>query len=165
VIRVSLAERNDLDSMVELLEEMDRYYGDPTVGTLDQRKAQIETSLFSIPPSVYALLARQETDLVGLASYSFLWPAAGVTRSLYLKELYVTREIRRAGIGALLMQHIFKVAADSDCSRVEWTTDRSNPDAQKFYESLGLSENATKIFFRATREDIARLTEPPAGRP
>jgi GNAT superfamily N-acetyltransferase len=41
-----------------------------------------------------------------MASYSFLWPAAGVTRSLYLKELYVAQDWQRQGIGKLLMDSL-----------------------------------------------------------
>ena len=44
----------------------------------------------------------------GMASYSFLWPAAGLTRSLYLKELYVAQDWQRQGIG-LFGPEIFRV--------------------------------------------------------
>src|SRR5260370_8786324 len=51
--------------------------------------AQVAEALFTSPPAGYALLAWDGTQLAGLAAYSFLWPAVGLTRSLYLKELYV----------------------------------------------------------------------------
>ena len=51
------------------------------------------------------LLARDEDGvLAGFASYSFLWPAVGLTASLYLKELYVAASRQRHGVGTLLMQ-------------------------------------------------------------
>jgi GNAT superfamily N-acetyltransferase len=56
-----------------------------------------------------------------MAAYSFLWPAAGVTRSLYLKELYVAEAFRRQSIGALLMQRLCQIALEHERSRVEWT--------------------------------------------
>jgi GNAT superfamily N-acetyltransferase len=102
------------------------------------------------PPAAFALLAWTESSLVGLATYSFLWPAAGVTRSLYLKELYVTDTYRRKGVGARLMREIFSVARAQNCSRVEWTTEVENVDARQFYSTTGASLQDGKVLFRVT---------------
>jgi GNAT superfamily N-acetyltransferase len=90
-----------------------------------------------------------DDELVGLASYSFLWPAAGVTRSLYLKELYVAQARRRQGIGKLLMENLFAVATKHRCSRVEWTTDQESKEAQRFYAELGVPIHDDKLFYRS----------------
>ncbi len=86
--------------------------------------------------------------MAGFAAYSFLWPAVGATRSLYLKELYVPEKYRRRGVGALLMRAIFETAGPLGCSRVEWTTDARNTAAQAFYAKLGLRAHPSKIFYR-----------------
>ena len=83
-----------------------------------------------------------------MAAYSFLWPAAGLTRSLYLKELYIGEGYRRRGAGRLLMQALFEVAGQHGCSRVEWTTDSGNAGAQAFYEMLRLPRHPSKVFYR-----------------
>jgi GNAT superfamily N-acetyltransferase len=62
----------------------------------------------------------------------------GLTRSLYLKELYAAESHRRCGVGRLLMQAGFAAAREQKCSRVEWTTDTDNPDGLAFYRQLGL---------------------------
>src|SRR5260370_14810076 len=100
--------------------------------------AQVAEALFTSPPAGYALLAWDGTQLAGLAAYSFLWPAVGLTRSLYLKELYVGGAYRRHGTRPLLMKAIFCPAAKHGCSRVEWTTGTGNTGAQNFYHRLGL---------------------------
>jgi RimJ/RimL family protein N-acetyltransferase len=46
------------------------------------------------------------------------------------------------------MEGLHRIAAEQGCSRVEWTTDTSNPGAQQFYESLGVSPLPAKIFYR-----------------
>lgn len=71
-----------------------------------------------------------------------------LTKSLFLKELYVKTSHRRAGIGRLLMAGVFRAARDEDCSRVEWTTDQQNRDAQEFYERLGIPALPSKLFYR-----------------
>jgi GNAT superfamily N-acetyltransferase len=86
--------------------------------------------------------------VAGLAAYSFLWPAVGATRSLYLKELYVPDTYRRQGVGKLLMRAIFETAGTLGCSRVEWTTDAGNTAAQAFFAKLDLPAYPSKIFYR-----------------
>jgi ribosomal protein S18 acetylase RimI-like enzyme len=134
-----------------LCAELDELHGDTPEGTPDQRTAQVHRALFGDQPGGQALLAwHNRTTLAGFASYSLLWPAAGLTTSLYLKELYVSEPYRRASVGKLLMDGLYRLAAERGCSRVEWTTDTSNQAAQAFYESLGVKPLATKIFYRAT---------------
>ncbi|TDD67156.1 GNAT family N-acetyltransferase [Actinomadura darangshiensis] len=135
---------------------MDQFYGGATDGKSAERAEQLRQALFGDPPMAYALVAVDGDDLVGIASWSFLWPAVGLTRSLYLKELYVTRSRWRSGVGTLLMQAVFEVAAKNRCSRVEWTTDSDNPDAQEFYAGLGLQQVPSKLFFRADATVIER---------
>ncbi len=149
MITISPACPDDARAMATLLEEMDRFYGEPRTEPLDQRIRQIIEALFTDPPAAYALLARDGTQLAGFAAYSFLWPAAGLTRSLYLKELYVDQAHRHEGVGKLLMQSIFETATQYACSRVEWTTDNDNTSAQAFYGKLGLPPHPAKVFYRA----------------
>src|SRR5438270_12118973 len=96
------AEHRQVRSMAVLLAEMDRFYEAADVEPLGQRIRQITDARFGEPPAAHALLAWDDAQLAGLATYSFLWPAVGVTRSLYLKELYVAAAHRRNGIGTLL---------------------------------------------------------------
>jgi GNAT superfamily N-acetyltransferase len=145
---VTPAERDSVEAMATLLEEMDRFYGATDVEPLEHRVRQINEAIFGSPPAAHVLLAWDDARLVGLATYSFLWPAFGLTRSLYVKELYVAQKDRRKGIGKLLMQSIIEVAAKHQCSRVEWTTDDDNVNAQRFYDVLALRKLSSKVFYR-----------------
>jgi len=145
---VTPAEPAHVEALAALAEEMDRFYGATEVEPLDLRVRQINEALFSALPAAHGLLAWDDDRPVGFASYSLLWPAVGLTRSLYLKELYVTEALRRAGVGRLLMRSVFETAVKQDCSRVEWTTDQDNTDAQAFYELLGVAPNPAKLFYR-----------------
>jgi GNAT superfamily N-acetyltransferase len=150
VIRLADAVPGDETAIAALCAELDEFYGDSPPGTPSARAAQVRAALFADPPLARALLAWDGPALAGFASYSFLWPAAGLTTSLYLKELYVTAHYRRCGTGKLLMEGLYRIAASRGCSRVEWTTDTSNPGAQAFYESLSVKPLTTKIFYRAS---------------
>lgn len=148
MIVTALAEPGHVDALTVLLEEMDRFYDVTEFESFDRRTAQVHEALFGDVPTVYALLAWNAADLVGMASYSFLRPAVGMTRSLYLKELYVTRGRQRQGIGKMLTDSLRAIAVKHGCSRIEWTTDRSNQDAQQFYQELGVPVNEEKLFYR-----------------
>jgi ribosomal protein S18 acetylase RimI-like enzyme len=159
VIFVTGAEPDNIEAIAALTEELDRFYGATDIEPLNARTHQIADALFTDPPAAYALLAWNADQLVGFAAYSFLWPAVGLTRSLYLKELYVAEACRGQGIGKLLMQNLIEIAAKSACSRVEWTTDDDNPGAQAFYESLGMPRNSSKLFYRL-EGDLLRIAGP-----
>jgi GNAT superfamily N-acetyltransferase len=148
---VTHAEPADVGALAVIAEEMERFYGAPEVEPLEIRVTQIREALFHDPPAAHVLLARNKERLTGFASYSFLWPAIGLTRSLYLKELYVAEAARGQGVGKLLMRHLYEIAAKHGCSRVEWTTDRNNLDAQRFYAHLGAQVKQSKLFYRLER--------------
>ena len=148
MVRISGATPGDERAIVLLCAELDEFYGQATAGTSEQRAAAVGAALFTDPPLARALLAWDGPGLAGLASYSFVWPADGLSAGLYLKELYVARAYRRAGTGKLLMDGLLAIAADTGCSRVEWTTDTANAGAQAFYEALGARSLTTKVFYR-----------------
>lgn len=146
----------DLEVIANLAEEMDRFYGETKLESLELRKKQIGAALFQDPPSAYCLLAWNDDVLAGFASYSFLWPAVGLTQSLYLKELYVAELARRQGVGKALMQNLCDIAVRHECSRVEWTTDKGNLEAQQFYSELGAPLVQSKLFYRIEGDEMHR---------
>lgn len=153
MVVVAPVEPRHVEALAALLEEMDRHYGGTEFEPREQRSAQITDALFGEVPAGFVLLGWEDEQLVGLASYSFLWPAAGVTRSLYLKELYVSQARRRQGIGRKLMDALFDVARKHGCSRVEWTTDQESAGAQRFYANLEVPVNTGKLFYRVETAD------------
>ena len=86
MISIRSAIAADAAPLAELLLEMNRFYGESSIESVDAKIAGINSALFSDPSYAYALLTWQCTKLIGFAGYSFLWPAALSTRSLYLKE-------------------------------------------------------------------------------
>lgn len=150
MITLVAARPEDAETLVGLMDELERFYGGEPSEPLAEQVDQIKAALFGQQPAAYALLAWDGDKPVGFASYSFLWPAAGFTKSLYLKELYVAQAYRRAGVGKVFMRALHEIARSERCSRVEWTTDAPNEAARAFYASLGFTENASKIFYRST---------------
>jgi GNAT superfamily N-acetyltransferase len=157
LITITHAEPVDVYTLAELMEDLDRFYGVTEFGPLAQREEHIRQELFGTPPAAYVLLARDDAAVVGLASYSFLWPAAGVTSSLFLKELYVRAGRYREGIGRQLVRAVCDIAVAERCSRVEWQTDQDNARAQQFYKALGVPVHAGKVFYRLDGDNLLRI--------
>ena len=139
----------DAEALAGLMNELERFYGGEPTELLEGQVAQIEAALFTKAPDAYVLMAWDGEKPAGFASYSFLWPAAGFTKSLCLKELYVAQAYRRTGLGRQFMDELHRIARFNQCSRVEWTTDAPREDARRFYESLRFAENGSKIFYRS----------------
>jgi GNAT superfamily N-acetyltransferase len=154
LINVADAVPGDETAIAALCAELDEFYGDLPEGLPAGQAAEVRDVLFGDPPLARALVAWDGDAPAGFAAYSFLWPAAGLTASLYLKELYVADAYRRAGVGKLLMDGLYAAARRCGLSRVEWTTDTSNEGAQAFYEALGAKPLPSKIFYRVTGDDL-----------
>lgn len=145
-MHISPATEADVEILSTLLGEVEAYYGGPsTPGDPEQ----IRTALFGAQPVATVLLARIDQTVAGLASYTFLWPAAGAHTSLYLKELYVRAHARRQGVAHALMSELRSIAAKAGCTRFEWTADTDNPAALAFYEAFGARPLAEKVFYRS----------------
>ncbi|MFF2651455.1 GNAT family N-acetyltransferase [Streptomyces sp. NPDC058045] len=144
-MQISKATPSDAGVISAILGEIEAYYGgEPVPGDVDQ----IHAALFSDRPAATVLLARDGDTVLGLASYSQLWPAAGADTSLYLKELFVREGGRRRGAARALMAALRAEAAVLGCSRIEWTADTDNPAALAFYEALGVEQHQGKVFYR-----------------
>ena len=143
----------DIPTLALLIEEIERYYGATEIQALDERRDQIALALFGVPPLASVLIAEDRSgELLGLAAYSFLWPAAGSTHSLFLKELFVRESGRRQGVASQLMQALREITAGRPgCSRIEWMADRDNPAAREFYRALGVPEADNKIVYRIAK--------------
>jgi GNAT superfamily N-acetyltransferase len=145
VLSVDHARVEDVEVISLILGEIESYYGGREVPA---DLGQIKAALFSDRPAATVLLARDGDQVLGLASFSLLWPATRAESLLYLKELYVRTQSRRHGVGRALMAAVRDAAAAAGCRRVEWTADRDNPPALDFYAAMGFVEHAGKVHYR-----------------
>lgn len=151
------AEREDISSIAALLKKVDQYYGGQSSDVTHEDIGAVRDAVLEPSYAIRMLLAHDGATLIGLATYSYLWPAVETTRSIYLKELYVSTAHRRQGVGKLLLSEIFHIAVSEGCSRVEWTTDHDNDDALAFYRAIRAPVYEGKVFYRI--EGTAELAE------
>ncbi|RCG17791.1 GNAT family N-acetyltransferase [Sphaerisporangium album] len=145
---VDHATASDVAELSALIEEIENHYGATEIPSDADRTRMINRLLFGDRPIAWVLLARDGGRVVGMASYSFHWPAAGAEHSMFLKELYVRVSDRRRGVAGVLMECLYEIARVEGCGRVEWQTEVANLDAQAFYESLAGKIHDGKVFYR-----------------
>ncbi len=76
--------------------------------------------------------------------------------TLYLEDLFVLPERRKAGVGGALLKQAVCLAHERGCGRMEWTALDWNVNAQQVYEQrLGAKRMNEWFLYRLTRDDMA----------
>ncbi|HWF35246.1 MAG TPA: GNAT family N-acetyltransferase [Solirubrobacteraceae bacterium] len=97
----------------------------------------LETALFGPRPAAEAVIAELDSNPVGFALCFHTFSTFVCRPGLWLEDLFVVPEHRRAGIGTMLLSHLAKVAVDRGCARFEWSALNWNEPALRFYDALG----------------------------
>ncbi len=146
------ANASDTAEIARMISKIEQYYGAEPITDLSEVERQTATALFSDNPIAKGLLCHFGQELIGFASYSYHWPAAIATNTLFLKELFVVKEHRRQGVATYIMDTLIQIANEEmDCVHIEWTADSNNDLALSFYEQLGYEPKASKTYFRWTK--------------
>ena len=85
---------------------------------------------------VYALVAEQNDQLLGLAHYLFHRSTIQIQLTCYLQDLYTHKDARNQGIGGKLIQEVYKKAQIAGSKRVYWQTQKNNNTARKLYDKF-----------------------------
>ncbi|MBH0619475.1 GNAT family N-acetyltransferase [Salmonella enterica] len=78
-------------------------------------------------------------------------------KGLFLKELYVARDARHAGVGRALMAAVASVAVAEGFNRVDWTASAADGRLMDFYEALGAVRDPKRCFFRLAGDALSGL--------
>src|SRR4051812_13800422 len=130
---IRAAHAGDLPRVVDLVRDLARF--EKLEGPDDEAAARLasdfEARKFGLS------VADRAGEVVGYALFFMTYSTFLARPSLYLEDLFVLPEARRAGIGAAFMKQLITLATEAGCGRFEWTVLDWNEPAQKFYRSLG----------------------------
>lgn len=125
---------SDKDAWLELWEQYLQFYkadiADAVTGITWQR-------LLDPREPIGCIIARQGAKAVGFANYvqhRSTWTAGDY---LYLEDLFVDPAMRGHGVGRQLINALYDLAAQADCSRVYWHTHETNATAMRLYDRIG----------------------------
>ena len=97
---------------------------------------------------VYALVAVQNGEVVGLAHYLFHLSTSAIEPSCYLQDLFTLPERRGQGIARRLIEAVSEAARAAGTHRLYWHTHESNRTAQKLYDKV--AQKSGFIVYRKT---------------
>ncbi len=129
-------DEHDLDRLVHALADYERE-PDAVEGTA----AELATALFGPNPRVHAHVAEVWADdrweVAGMAIWFVTFSTWKARHGLWLEDLFVVPEHRRAGLGRALLAALADRCRSEGWPRFEWWVLDWNEPAQRFYRSLG----------------------------
>ena len=152
------AEVQDSDALAELLLEANRHYWGEADGAAEMT-SKAAHALVNGQSGCRAVVACDAGVLKGFATVSVLHPAPNESGTLFMKDLYVSKDARGAGLGKLFMRHLAKHAVELGCHRFDWTAETDNPRAVAFYDELNASRVEEKVYFRLSDTELRAFAD------
>ena len=92
--------------------------------------------LFDPAEPVFALVAEQDGQLVGLVHFLFHRSTTRIEPVCYLQDLFTSSEARGRGVGRALIEGVYAQARDAGAKRVYWQTREDNGAARRLYDQV-----------------------------
>ena len=106
---------------------------DQITGTVEQ----LHESMFGPSPSAEALIAEIEGQTAGFALFHGTFSTWECRPGIWLEDLYVRPQHRRAGVGGVLLARVAQVCLERGGTRLQWNVLDWNRRALEFYERVG----------------------------
>ncbi len=156
MVSVRPFEERDAQPLADLMMEMTHFYGatvDPTLVVAEDVVRQSET--------MDIIVAQGDGGLLGFATFTSLYPVAGLISFTYAQQIYVGIKARRMRVAQRLMAEIARIATARGSTRIEWSTGMENTAARALYEGLGAlgSEKVQYVLEGAALDELAARTD------
>ena len=107
------------------------------------------------PRRGFYLIAEQAGEVVGCLMITYEWSDWRNGDWWWLQSVYVSREHRRSGVFRALYAEVERLAAArEDVVGVRLYVERNNAHAQQTYQSLGMREDAYRMYAKPLRADV-----------
>ena len=104
-----------------------------TVGT--EAKDAVWGWIFAEVPDFWCDLAELDGMVVGMVQYQLMHRSLSGARVCYLSDLFVRPDVRGAGVGRALIDHVIGFARARRISNVRWLTQEFNYAGRRLYDS------------------------------
>ena len=133
-LAIRLARPGDADLIASLVTELATQQGD-SIEHISADKFRCDA--FKPAPEFEVLIAERGSAVVGYALFHLSYEPSYSARGVYLCDLYVRPEARRAGIGRALAAAVAARTKELGRTYVWWVAKDWNETALAFYRSLG----------------------------
>lgn len=156
--RIEKATERDVPQIIRLVREFAEY--EKLLEFCEVTEEKLRAAMFGERPCVEGLMAfDEENTAIGYALFYENFASFRGQRGVYLEDLYVVREMRQAGVGLTLMQHLARLAKERGCGRIDWQVLTWNEPAIRFYELLGAEIDESERHWKIVGADFERLAQ------
>lgn len=117
----------------------------------------MDRALFGSPPSAEALIAEEDGEAIGYALFYSTFSTFLAIQGIWLEDLYVRPERRKAGAGRALLSSVAARLRERGGERLEWAALDWNELALGFYRGLGAKAMSEWITHRLIGDDLLAL--------
>ncbi len=129
--------QDDYAAWRPLWDGYNEFYGRHGDTALPERITQVTWQRFFDPAEpVFALVADDQGQLVGLAHYLFHRSMTKIEPVCYLSDLFTSPSLRGKGVGRSLIEAVCTQAKANGASRVYWQTHESNAAGRQLYDKV-----------------------------
>jgi len=93
-------------------------------------------------PNQYLMVAEINKEVIGTFQMSFLSYLSGAGQEdCQIENVFIAPEWRAKGVGTQMMNWAINHAKNSNCRRIQLTSNKKRKDAHRFYERLGFQSS------------------------
>lgn len=139
---------------VDIFTQLSAYYLKDNASDVETIADNLKHNILADGSAMNIVLAYFEQRVCGLAAYTIMYPATKETGQLFLKELFISADVTRKGIGENMMSFLATIALEKNCSRFDWTSNQDSVSATRFYEKIGASIIQKKKCYRLSGDKL-----------
>lgn len=137
VVQVRPLQNSDFEAWRPLWNGYNAFYGREGPTALDPEITKTTWRRFFDPNEpVFALVAEAHGKLLGLTHYLYHRSTTRIELTCYLQDLFTSADSRGQGIGASLIEAVYKEATAAGVKRVYWQTHATNAAARLLYDKV-----------------------------
>lgn len=141
----------DAQALANLMLEMVGFYGAAVAADL-----LVAEDVVRQAQKVDIVVAHEGSRLLGFATFTSLYPVAGLLTFTYVQQVYVGQDARRLGVAQKLMEEVARAAKAEGSTRIEWSTGAENAAARTLYDGLG-ANGSDKVYYVLEGQAFDRL--------
>jgi GNAT superfamily N-acetyltransferase len=134
-IEIRSANIDDIGAILKLIQGKAEFDG--CLELLFSSEADIKDAFFSATPKANGILAFENDEAIGIATYYSIYSTFIAKLGIWLDDLFVYPGSRKSRAGKALISKLCNIALDTGCGRIDWIVARDNENGKGFYEYLG----------------------------
>ena len=156
MFRIRQAEEGDEKIIYDLIVELAEY--EHMVQAVVTSPEELKEQLF-VKKNAKVALPELDGKVIGFALYFYNFSTWLGKPGIYLEDLFIKPEYRKAGYGKALLKHLAQTALSEGCGRFEWACLNWNRPSIDFYLSVGARPMDEWTVYRLEGETLKAAAE------